>query len=190
MQWHPPYRSISQPSPFRLERHREGTALQAPSHMQPSHSRLGAHSPSKHHTDTHLLIRAGKQPFSNTASSHRAGKLRHNLEKKPMVLFEPTSPGSSLSPAARARGTGTGALTGILLHCKGHWLAPLQHLRRGPGTRPAQGEGSGAVHASPGMLHKTAGLQREEPVGFAPQNQKPRQMSFRKLHTTWPHAFS
>lgn len=37
---------ISQPLPFRLERHREGTTLQAPSHTQPSRNRLGVRSPS------------------------------------------------------------------------------------------------------------------------------------------------
>lgn len=138
MQWHPPHTNISQPLPFGLERRREGTAFQA---LSPR-STPGAHSPSEHRTDTHPLTGAGKQPSSKAASSYRAGKLRHNLERKnPTGLFEPKAPGSILFPAARAGGTGTGTgiPTGDLPSCMGGWPAPRQHLQRGTGTRPERG---------------------------------------------------
>lgn len=89
--------------------------------------------------------------------------------KKNTVLFEPTSPGSSLFPATRAGGQiwtprlGSPVLQGGLASSS---TAPSE----GPQDEsPAQGKGSGEVCASPGMPHTTAGLQRAEPVGFAPQ---------------------
>lgn len=138
MPWHPPCRNTSQRLPGRLERHREGRALQAPSHMQPSRSRLGAHSPSKHRADMCLLTGAGKQRLSNSRlSPSRETKTQTGGKKKiPMVLFEPKSPASSPSLAARAGGGRDGYPGWGPLCCKGGWPAPCQHLQRGPRARP------------------------------------------------------
>lgn len=86
-----------------------------------------------------------------------------------MVLFEPTSPGSSLFPATRAEGQiWTPQLGSPVL--QGGLASILTASSEGPQDKsPTQGKGTGEVCASPGMPHTTAGLQRAEPLGFAPQ---------------------
>lgn len=105
VQRHPPHQNISRPLPFRLERHRERTALQVLSQQagntQPRRA-LHRHAPA-HRGRKIVVFSHSKLPPSRETEAQPREK------NQTMVLCEPTSPASSHSAAVRARGTGMGA---------------------------------------------------------------------------------
>lgn len=113
VQWHAPHRISCQPLPFRLERHREGTASQGLSHTaQPAHR----HS---------LLTGAGKQ--------HRLHRARETAHKPPgktqlCLTSHPLEAAPSL-PQELGTDRDSPALVPVL---QGGLASTPQHPQRGP----------------------------------------------------------